>query len=42
MRIQLATITPDIIMAHIITISKANLEEIEGDLPQYESYEPGR
>lgn len=44
-RIRLGTITSDIkerSMAHIFTASKANWEEIAGDLPQYESYEPGR
>jgi len=44
-RIRLGTITSDITerpMAHIFTTSKANWEEINGDLPQYESYEPGR
>lgn len=29
-------------MAHIFVASKANWEEITGDLPQYETYEPGR
>lgn len=28
--------------AHIFTTSKANWEQICGDLPQYETYEPGR
>ncbi len=44
-RIRLGTITSDVIerpMAHIFTTSKANWEDISGDLPQYESYEPGR
>ncbi len=44
-RIRLGTITSDITerpMAHIFTTSKANWEEIKGDLPQFESYEPGR
>ncbi|NOQ79824.1 MAG: GFA family protein [Gammaproteobacteria bacterium] len=45
LRIRLGTITSDIKerpMAHIFTTSKANWDEINGDLPQYESYEPGR
>ena len=29
-------------MAHIFSTSKANWEEIAGNLPQYESYEPSR
>ena len=29
-------------VAHIFATSKANWEEICGDLPQYESFEPGR
>ena len=29
-------------MAHIFSTSKANWDEICGELPQYESYEPGR
>jgi len=44
-RIRLGAITSDIKErpgAHIFTTSKANWEEICGDLPQYESYEPGR
>lgn len=44
-RIRLGTVSTDISerpMAHIFTSSKANWEEITGDLPQYESYEPGR
>ena len=44
-RIRLGTITSEIKErpeAHIFTTSKANWEEITGDLPQYESYEPGR
>jgi hypothetical protein len=44
-RVRLGTIDSDIEerpMAHIFVTSKANWEEITGDLPQYESYEPGR
>lgn len=44
-RVRLGTIESDIAerpMAHIFATSKANWEEITGDLPQYESYEPGR
>ncbi len=44
-RIRLGTIISDIKerpVAHIFTTSKANWEEITGDIPQYESYEPGR
>ena len=44
-RIRLGTISSDVTerpMAHIFTTSKANWEDICGDLPQYESYEPGR
>ena len=44
-RIRLGTISSDIKerpIAHIFTSSKANWEEITGDIPQYESYEPGR
>ena len=44
-RVRLGTIESDIIerpAAHIFVTSKANWEEIEGDLPQYETYEPGR
>ena len=44
-RIRLGTIESDIIerpIAHIFATSKANWEEIEGDLPQYETYEPNR
>lgn len=44
-RVRLGTIESDIEerpMAHIFATSKANWEEIAGDLPQYESYEPGR
>lgn len=44
-RIRLGVIDSDIEerpMAHIFVTSKANWEKIEGDLPQYESYEPER
>lgn len=44
-RVRLGTIESDIEerpMAHIFVTSKANWEDICGDLPQYESYEPGR
>lgn len=44
-RIRLGTVESDIEerpMAHIFATSKANWEEITGDLPQYESYEPNR
>lgn len=44
-RVRLGTIESDIQerpMAHIFATSKANWEEISGNLPQYESYEPGR
>jgi len=44
-RIRLGVITSDIVespIAHIFSTSKANWEKITGDLPQYESYEPGR
>ena len=44
-RVRLGTIESDITerpMAHIFVTSKANWEDICGDLPQYESYEPGR
>lgn len=44
-RVRLGTIESDIAerpMAHIFATSKANWEDICGDLPQYESYEPGR
>ncbi|MFK5891589.1 MAG: GFA family protein [Pseudomonadota bacterium] len=45
LRIRLGTISSDIVerpMAHIFTTSKANWEDISGDLPQYNDYEPGR
>ena len=44
-RVRLGTIESDIQErpeAHIFTTSKANWEEITGDLPQYEGYEPER
>ena len=44
-RIRLGSIDSDIRErpeAHIFASSKANWEEITGDLPQYEGYEPGR
>jgi len=44
-RIRLGTVSSDIVerpTAHIFTTSKANWDEITGDLPQYETYEPGR
>lgn len=44
-RIRLGTIESDISerpVAHIFAGSKACWEEIGGDLPQYEGYEPGR
>lgn len=44
-RIRLGTVTSDITeepIAHIFTKSKANWEEITGDLPQYDEYEPDR
>lgn len=44
-RVRLGTIESDIEerpMAHIFVSSKANWEQIEGDLPQYEGEEPGR
>lgn len=44
-RIRLGTIESDISerpVAHIFTTSKANWDNICDDLPQYESYEPGR
>ena len=44
-RIRLGTIEDDIDerpIAHIFATSKANWEEICGDLPQYEAYEPNR
>lgn len=44
-RVRLGTIDSDIEerpMAHIFVTSRANWEEISGNLPQYESYEPGR
>lgn len=44
-RVRIGTIESDIEerpMAHIFVTSKANWEEIGGDLPQYEGYEPDR
>lgn len=44
-RVRLGTIESDIAerpVAHIFATSKADWEEIAGDLPQYEGYEPGR
>lgn len=44
-RIRLGVIESDISerpIAHIFVTSKANWEDIEGDLPKYESYEPSR
>ena len=44
-RIRLGTVTSEIVerpMAHIFTTSKANWDEITGNLSQYEGYEPGR
>ena len=45
LRIRLGTLESDISerpQAHIFVTSKANWEDICGDLPQYEEYEPGR
>ena len=44
-RVRIGTIDTDIVerpVAHIFVTSKANWEDIGGDLPQYEGYEPGR
>ena len=44
-RVRLGTIDTDIIerpIGHIFVTSKANWENIEGSLPQYNEYEPGR
>lgn len=44
-RVRIGTLDSDIEerpIAHIFATSKANWEEIGGDLPQYEAYEPGR
>lgn len=44
-RVRLGTIDSDILerpMAHIFVTSKANWEQITGDLPQYEAYEADR
>ncbi len=45
LRIRLGTVESDIEerpMAHIFVTSKANWDQISGDLPQYEEQEPGR
>ena len=44
-RVRLGVVETDISerpVAHIFSTSKANWEDIEGDLPKYESYEPSR
>ena len=44
-RVRLGVIESDIIerpLAHIFVTSKANWEDIAGNLPQYETYEPNR
>lgn len=44
-RVRIGTIESDITerpMAHIFATSKANWEDICGDLPRYEAYEPDR
>jgi len=44
-RVRIGTIESDIAerpMAHIFVTSKANWEELDDDLPRYESHEPGR
>ena len=44
-RIRMGTIISDVKEkpeAHIFVSSKANWEDIKNDLPQYDSYEPGR
>jgi hypothetical protein len=44
-RVRLGVIESDITerpMAHIFVTSKANWEDIAGDLPQYDTYEPNR
>lgn len=44
-RVRLGTIESDISerpTAHIFVTSKANWEEVTGELPQYEGYEPNR
>ena len=44
-RVRLGVIESDITerpIAHIFVASKANWEDIEGDLPQYKVYEPNR
>ena len=44
-RVRIGTIESDITerpLAHIFVSSKANWDDICGELPQYDSYEPGR
>ena len=44
-RVRVGTVDTDIAerpVAHIFVTSKANWEDIAGDLPQYEGFEPGR
>lgn len=44
-RVRVGTIESDLVerpIAHIFVSSRANWEEIAGDLPQYDSHEPGR
>jgi hypothetical protein len=44
-RVRIGSIETDIKerpMAHIFTTSRANWDDICGELPQYEAYEPGR
>jgi hypothetical protein len=44
-RVRLGVVETDISerpISHIFSTSKANWEDIEGDLPQYENYEPNR
>lgn len=44
-RVRLGTVESEITerpIGHIFVGSKANWEEIEGDIPQYDTYEPGR
>lgn len=44
-RVRLGTIESDIVerpQAHIFVTSRANWEDICGDIPQYEGYEPNR
>ncbi|MDH5444118.1 MAG: GFA family protein [Gammaproteobacteria bacterium] len=45
LRVRLGTIESDISerpQAHIFVTSKSNWEDISGDIPQYEEYEPSR